>query len=91
MSKRVKFLLLAIVLAVAAYIVLSPSRLGRVSCEVCMALVDTCSQLALRLAAASSAARIAARRTRVSLLYSRTASGPPPGRPAGSSNQGRSA
>lgn len=36
MSKRVKFLLLAVVLAVAAYIVLSPSRLGRVSCEVCM-------------------------------------------------------
>jgi hypothetical protein len=36
MSKRVKFVLLAAVLAVAAYIILSPSRLGKVSCEVCM-------------------------------------------------------
>jgi hypothetical protein len=36
MSKRVKVLILAAVLAVAAYIILSPSRLGKVSCEVCM-------------------------------------------------------
>jgi hypothetical protein len=36
MSKRAKILLLAAVLAVAAYIILSPSRLGKVSCEVCM-------------------------------------------------------
>jgi hypothetical protein len=36
MSKRAKIILLAAVLALAAYIVLSPSRLAKVSCEVCM-------------------------------------------------------
>ena len=36
MSKRVKILVVIAVLAVAAYIMLSPSRLGKVSCEVCM-------------------------------------------------------
>jgi hypothetical protein len=36
MPKAIKILLLLAVLGAAAYIVLSPSRLGRVSCEVCV-------------------------------------------------------
>jgi len=44
MSKRVKLLLAAAVLAAFAYIVLSPARLGKVSCEVCMEFMgrDAC-------------------------------------------------
>lgn len=36
MPKPVKILLVLAVLGAAAYIVLSPSRLGKVSCEVCV-------------------------------------------------------
>lgn len=36
MSKRVKILLAVVLAAVVGYILFSPMRLGRVSCEVCM-------------------------------------------------------
>ena len=36
MSKRVKLVLVVVFAAVVAYILLSPMRLGKVSCEVCM-------------------------------------------------------
>jgi hypothetical protein len=36
MPKPIKLLLAAAVIGVVLYIVLSPSRLGKVSCEVCM-------------------------------------------------------